>query len=119
MTYLLRNLKLNNRVQYAFIPALSIAFSIALLIYRVHFSDTITYAFLVWNIFLACIPFIISSLIITLEYELSTWLLLLLLGAWLVFFPNAPYIVTDLFHLGQRQNVPLWYDLMLIVSFCW
>lgn len=47
---------------------------------------------------------------------------------WLIFFPNAPYILTDLQHLGQAStnaslwssaNVPLWYDVILLVWFSW
>lgn len=39
---------------------------------------------------------------------------------WLIFFPNAPYILTDLQHLGDRvSNVPLWYDVIMLIWFSW
>jgi uncharacterized membrane protein len=34
---------------------------------------------------------------------------------WLLFFPNAPCIVTDFVHIGElHDNFPGWYDVMLI-----
>jgi uncharacterized membrane protein len=39
---------------------------------------------------------------------------------WLIFFPNAPYILTDLQHLGQPSaGAPLWYDVVLFIWFSW
>jgi uncharacterized membrane protein len=37
--------------------------------------------------------------------------------AWVLFFPNSPYILTDLFHLGTSSRAPIWFDLILILSY--
>lgn len=75
-----------------------------------------TFFFLLWNLFLAWVPYGISLSIKKDQAPLTKYVLLL---GWLVFFPNAPYIITDFLHLRPRFPVPLWYDLLMIFSFAW
>ena len=77
----------------------------------------VTFMFLVWNLFLAWVPYLIA---ISLEkIPAKKFMAIPALLAWLVFFPNAPYIVTDLLHVEYRPGVPLWYDVMVLFSFAW
>lgn len=96
----------------------SIAFSVTLLLHRINLVGQTTYLFLIWNLFLAAIPYLLSTTIIHSRWiNGSFWKMFPLLVLWLLFFPNAPYIITDLFHLQPRQGIPEWYDLILITSF--
>jgi len=89
-------------------------------IFRVAYSETRTFLFLNWNLFLAIIPWLLSSFaIIKPSIQKKKIVVFLLLGTWLLFFPNAPYILTDLFHLKTRHTAPMWFDLVLILSFAW
>ena len=81
-----------------------------------------TFFFLIWNLFLAWIPYWIALILDffnRMKKTPSVFSIIFIVGMWLIFFPNAPYIITDLLHLRDRQVVPHWYDLMLIVSFAW
>jgi uncharacterized membrane protein len=89
----------------------------ALLVLRVVRSGSYTFVFLTWNLFLAAVPFAAAALLETLNRRRG-WLPLQW-GAfllWLLFLPNAPYIITDLMHLKARPPVPLWYDVLLLIS---
>lgn len=78
-------------------------------------SDGLSYIFLAWNLFLALIPWWISNY---LKQKESLQLKYFpLIGMWLLFIPNSPYILTDLFHLRPRPYLPLWFDLVLVLSF--
>ncbi len=99
--------------------ALSSALSIILLICRIQWTGYLYFIFLPWNLFLAWIPFCCALAIRELKAGASRWLIACLFCCWLVFFPNSPYILTDLFHLRPKQDVPLWFDLVLILSFAW
>lgn len=89
-------------------------FALLLLTARLMRSGSFTYLFMIWNLFLAYIPWSISD---QLKQKPSPPKLLFLLCAWLLFIPNAPYMLTDLFHLRMQPGVPLWMDLILISSF--
>lgn len=83
-------------------------------------KNTGTFLFLVWNLFLAWMPYWIALLLEPMSKRMnSSFISGFLLLAWLLFFPNAPYIITDLLHLRVRHPIPHWYDLMLIASFAW
>ena len=88
---------------------------------RVLQSNALTYKNLVWNLYLAWMPYVFSLLVALLNFmRPRSWGLLLLPGAlWLIFFPNAPYIVTDFLHLADRPYVPLWYDIIMLATFAW
>lgn len=89
-------------------------------VFRAQYSESRMYLFLNWNLFLACIPYAMTTLVlIQPKLKSNKWALALLLPTWLLFFPNAPYILTDLFHLRSRTNMPVWFDLLLILSFAW
>jgi uncharacterized membrane protein len=91
------------------------AFCTSLLVYRIYKSEGLSYIFLVWNLFLAFIPWWISNYLKQKEILKLQQAPLLIL--WLLFLPNAPYILTDLFHLRPRDPFPLWYDLVVLLSF--
>lgn len=87
--------------------------------FRVFYSGTNNYSNLLTNLFLAWLPYILS-VIASSVYQANRrrWALIFLLGFfWLVFFPNAPYMVTDFYHLDARPPVPLWFDISLIAIF--
>jgi len=90
------------------------AFIGLLLTARFYYTGKWQYLFLVWNIFLAWLPFMISSLFENMDK--SKWKQVLIFCCWLVFFPNALYIVTDLVHLQMETIVPKWFDAVLLFS---
>ncbi len=95
------------------------ALAVTLLLFRFYWTDGITYWSLTWNLFLAWVPFGISAMGKIYEPRLTRWTLIPVVGLWLLFFPNAPYILTDLFHLETRGGMPKWFDLLMVLTFAW
>lgn len=93
-------------------------YAMGLWLYRREISGEITFIFLIWNLFLAFIPYAASFALLEMhQRKSSTWLMVPVAAGWLLFFPNAPYILTDLFHLRPRTGVPYWFDLLMLLSF--
>lgn len=99
---------------------LSSVFAFSMLAARMLKAGSWDYRFLAWNLFLAWMPFWFALAIEALDRRRASAATMLAFGAgWLVFFPNAPYILTDFVHLRQRMHVPLWYDISMLTAFAW
>jgi uncharacterized membrane protein len=90
-------------------------FIVLLLIMRAWYTGSVMYLFLLWNIFLAWVPFALSQGFSG-ALNKPLYLRIGLFSIWLLFFPNALYIVTDLVHLETPSSAPVWFDSILIFS---
>lgn len=96
---------------------------ITLVFARVAYTDTPRHTGLIWNLFLAWIPFMLAYIAHAISWK-RVWLYLIIpfiAFVWLLFFPNAPYMLTDLQDLARAGGVgaPLWYDVIIIGWFSW
>jgi uncharacterized membrane protein len=126
------------RLMLAAVLLLSSAASLALLAFRFYYSGTAGYAGMVWNLFLAWIPLWLALGIGALRGagRGATGALLALGFVWLLFFPNAPYLLSEFIHLSPEHAiyqrpvaalaavspgrvVPVWFDAGMILSFAW
>ena len=92
--------------------------AIALNILRFVLFGKLTLIYILWNIILAFIPYIISSFLFVYSKEEKVNKLLFISGfiLWLLFIPNAPYIITDFIHLGDTRSIPLLFDIIMLFS---
>lgn len=99
--------------------AIASLFAVGLVRFRVSQTNSGHYGFMIWNLFLAWIPFIIAYFVYSANFP-RRWLYFVLpvsASLWLIFFPNAPYILTDFQHLSNPSDVPVWFDVLLHVWF--
>lgn len=99
--------------------AASSGLALTLLAARAGQTGHLSLRFLVWNLFLAWITFVLALVVDQVHGGGVTGQLTAVVvgGVWLLFFPNAPYLVTDLIHLTPNGTVPLWYDALLYSTF--
>src|SRR6185437_16115621 len=121
----------------------SMCFSCGLVILRMIHAHSLLFVFMIWNLFLAYIPYVLSSWLSRRLEGVESWpnrrldhpltkslsrpissrplFIVAVCLIWLLFFPNAFYMLTDMFHLHDSRNprVPEWFDLAMIFSFAW
>ncbi|HYE79291.1 MAG TPA: DUF1361 domain-containing protein [bacterium] len=105
---------------FAIALGLSSALGLFLLAARIWFTGNRQYGFLAWNLLLAWIPLgfaLVAARRLAHSDRLSRWSGWSSLAAWLLFFPNAPYIFTDFIHFRRVVNVPWWFDLGMLLTF--
>ncbi len=91
------------------------AFIAIMITARILYSGSTNYLFLVWNLFLAWVPYAVSIVLSSNTFR-QKWKQVVLFFTWLLFFPNALYIVTDIIHVQESTLVPIWYDAILLFA---
>lgn len=88
---------------------------------RIYWSQVVIYQSLIWNLFLAWLPYLFSLFVAWIHQKRPSWWWALIVPAllWVVFLPNAFYIVTDLIHLKDQTGIPLWYDAGFLAITAW
>ncbi|MCX2764421.1 DUF1361 domain-containing protein [Aquimarina muelleri] len=109
------NTILQNQLPFIKTFVVTVLFSFTLLLIRVIKTDSTFYLFLVWNLFLACIPYAIT--LILCSQKTNSFIFWIGFACWLVFLPNSPYILTDLQHIKLSTLESVWFDVLLILSF--
>jgi uncharacterized membrane protein len=84
---------------------------------RVLYTGVPNFVYLIWNLFLAWIPFVLALIIYDRGRPAASRPALVAAAVlWLLFLPNAPYIVTDLKYINGFGSVSALYDVVLLAS---
>lgn len=106
---------MNRRLAVLVVLVAASVVSMALATVRDAAAGNVDFWFLIWNLGLAWVPFLLALGAYGYVTRLSSMVVFGL--GWLLFFPNAPYIVTDFVHLRRGGPLPLWYDALTIGAF--
>ena len=91
------------------------AWCVLLIAVRRHEFGAAGYPYLIWNLVLAWIPLVLALLLLAAYKRRAHWFELVAVGsAWLLFLPNAPYVLTDFVHLGNTHKL---FDTIILGSF--
>jgi uncharacterized membrane protein len=99
---------------------LASVFSLSLLVLRYALSGHVHFANLPWNLVLAWVPLVLAMAAYDRDRRGARGLQVgALLALWLIFLPNAPYLVTELKMLREVNDMPIWFDVATLTSFAW
>ncbi len=106
--------------------ALLNVYALVLILLRGPVFGTKVYRPMVWNIWLSILPAVILAAALAalifgtaLGNSYVAWALVAVpTVVWLLALPNAAYLITELdfSHRGEGENVPLWYDIVLVLT---
>jgi len=116
---IIQQLKKHRRLELTLLLMASCFLSFGLIVLRVMATKHIHFIFLIWNLFLAFIPFFIANWLYLFKEKFNKWTTIPVVAMWLLFFPNAPYIITDMIHLQPDKSFGYWYNLLIVVSCAW
>lgn len=92
--------------------------AILLLIVRIRITQNFFLLFLGWNLVLAYIPMGIALFLYKYpQLFAKRWFRILCTLGWILFFPNAPYVITDFIHLKHSHGVWIFLDFSVIFLF--
>jgi uncharacterized membrane protein len=92
----------------------------AMIVARVLRTEEVKHAFMPGNLILAWFPLIFAIGVrasVRLPSGIGVPSALACCGLWLLFLPNAPYMVTDIMHYRVTSELPVWYDAIMLGSF--
>ncbi len=90
---------------------------VAMVAVRVAHTGTDAYLNLPWNLLLAWVPLGLAWIVYRgAQAGMRRLWLLAFGGLWLLFFPNAPYLMTDLKYLRDLRGAPFWFDVLMTSS---
>ena len=96
------------------------ALSVAALLVEIEETGSSFYRFLVWNLFRAWVPLAAALACYAFTRSRAYGLALGAGVIWLLFFPNAPYMLTDYVHIRDvHPTSPVWWDALMLSSFVW
>ncbi len=107
------------RGQFIIALLVSSLVSVALFAYTAWRDHSLLNAYLIWNLFLAWVPLLLSLRLMTvLRRKLwSSWEALVTSFLWLVFLPNSFYMISDFIHLREVPKADILYDSVMYASF--
>jgi uncharacterized membrane protein len=116
---LIQQLRKYRRLEFTLLLMASCFLSFGLIVLRVMATGKLQFIFLIWNLFLAFIPFFIANWLYLFRYRFNKITVIPMVAMWLLFFPNAPYIITDIIHLHPSKDFGYWYNLLIVISCVW
>ena len=98
------------------VVAALLGWSVSLVVFRLYLGHDGLGTGLLWNLFLAALPLLWSSAFQSAVARKRWVWASASFVLWILFLPNAPYLLTDLIHLNPKPGVPEWYILAMLLS---